>query len=44
MRASEACPRLALGTLWNFFNDFFIFFGILMIALGAYLVSFGAKF
>ena len=44
MRTSEACPRLALGTLWNFFNDFYIFFGVLMIALGAYLVSFGAKY
>ena len=44
MHTSEACPRLALGTLWNFFNKFYIVFGILMIALGSYLVSFGAKY
>jgi hypothetical protein len=44
MRTSEACPRLALGSLWNFFNDFYIFFGIFMIVLGGYLISFGAKF
>jgi len=44
MHTAEACPVLSLGTLWNFFNDFNIFFGVLMIALGAYLVSFGAKY
>jgi len=44
MRTSEACPRLSLGTLWNIFNDFYIFFGILMIVLGSYLVAFGAKY
>ena len=44
MRTTEACPRLSLGTLWNFFNDFYIFFGLSMIALGSYLVSFGSKY
>lgn len=43
-RTAEACPKFSLGTLWLFFNDFYIFFGVLMIALGFYLMVFGEKY
>lgn len=43
-RSAEACPKFSLGTLWRFCEQFYILFGILMIALGGYLVTFGNKY
>ena len=42
--STEACPKLSIGALWVFINDFNYIFGIVLILFGAFLVSFGNKY
>lgn len=44
MSTVEACPDFSLGTLWYFFNAYYYIFGVLMILLGIFLLTFGGRF
>jgi hypothetical protein len=43
MTSSDACPVLALGTLWHFFNEYYYIFGVSMILIGLFLMIFGGR-
>lgn len=43
-QTSEACPKVSIGALWVFLNEFYYLFGLIMIVFGGYLVSFGNKY
>lgn len=44
LTSKEACPRLTLGTLWQFFNTNYYIFGLLMMGLGAFLMIAGGRY
>ena len=42
--SKDACPKVSLGRIWIFFNDYQIIFGILLVAIGGYLLIYGGKY
>jgi hypothetical protein len=44
MTSKDACPKLSLGTLWQFFNKYYYIFGLFMMLLGMFLMVFGGKY
>lgn len=43
MSSQSACPVLALGTLWQFFNQYYYIFGLAMMATGGFLLVLGGR-
>ena len=42
--SKEACPKITLGTLWHFFQAYYLGFGVIMIILGIYFLAFGGRY
>ena len=42
--SKDTCPKVSLGRLWIFFNDYQIVFGGLLVAIGGYLLIYGGKY
>jgi len=43
MTSQAACPVLTLGTLWQFFNQYYYIFGLAMMLTGGFLLTFGGR-
>jgi len=43
MTSQFACPKLTLGSLWQFFNQNYYLFGLGMMCLGVYLMIAGGR-
>lgn len=44
INSKEACPKLSLGNLWQFFNKYSDGIAIIAIALGLYFLALGGRY
>jgi len=43
-RSIEGCPKISIGSLWRFYNNFYVVFALLMIGLGLFFILFGGEY